>query len=250
MDAYINWSGGKDASFALWQLQQNRAYTIKYLFTTLSEAYRRVSMHGVREALLDEQARQTGIPLKKAYLPENASMEDYNRIMTEQLAGLHAEGIRHAVFGDIFLEDLRTYREGQLAKAGMEGVFPLWKRDSASLVRDFIRAGFKAVIVCVNAQYLPASFAGRMIDEAFLADLPAGVDPCGENGEFHSFVFDGPLFAAPVAFQIGETVERVYAPASGQGGNCYKDDGEKNEPGNNAPANWDTRFYFCELIPV
>lgn len=250
MNAYINWSGGKDASFALWRLQQEGNWQVRYLFTTLSGPYRRISMHGVREELLDEQARQTGIALKKAYLPENASMEDYNRIMTEQLAALQAEGIRHAVFGDIFLEDLRAYREKQLAQAGMEGVFPLWKRDSTELVRDFIRAGFKAIIVCVNARYLPASFAGRLIDEAFLADLPAGVDPCGENGEFHSFVFDGPLFAAPVAFQVGETVERVYAPASGQGGDCYKDDGEKNGAVKDDPAHWDTRFFFCDLLPV
>ncbi|RPE13935.1 diphthine--ammonia ligase [Chitinophaga lutea] len=250
MNAYINWSGGKDASFALWQLQQDKNFSIKYLFTTLSEAYRRVSMHGVREELLDEQARQTGIALKKAYLPEHASMEDYNRIMTEQLTALQAEGIEHAVFGDIFLEDLRAYRETQLARVGMKGVFPLWKRDSTTLVRDFIKAGFKAVIVCVNARYLPASFAGRLIDEAFLADLPAGVDPCGENGEFHSFVFDGPLFAAPVAFQIGETVERVYTPASSQGGNCYKDDGENDCSVKEEPDNWDTRFFFCDLIPA
>lgn len=250
MNAYINWSGGKDASFALWQLQQTKQYKVQYLFTTLSETFRRVSMHGVREELLDEQARQTGIALKKAYLPENASMEDYNRIMTEQLTVLQAEGIRHAVFGDIFLEDLRAYREGQLAKVGMKGVFPLWKRNSLELVRDFINAGFKAVIVCVNARYLPASFAGRLIDEAFLADLPAGVDPCGENGEFHSFVFDGPLFAAPVAFKTGETVERVYTPAPNQGGNCYKDDGKKDCSVKDEPADWDTRFFFCDLIPA
>lgn len=248
MNAYINWSGGKDASFALWQLQQQRDYHIRYLFTTLSEAFQRVSMHGVREVLLDEQARQTGIPLKKAYLPENASMEDYNRIMSAQLADLQAEGINYAVFGDIFLEDLRTYRETQLAKVGMQGVFPLWKKDSTQLIRDFIAAGFKAIIVCVNAKYLPASFAGRMIDEAFLADLPAEVDPCGENGEFHSFVFDGPLFSSPVAFTVGETVERVYSPVRSGEGNCYKDDGEncfKKET-----TDWDTRFYFCDLLPA
>ncbi len=249
MDAYINWSGGKDATFALWQLQKQQLYRVRYLFTTLSEAYHRVSMHGVREALLEEQAKQTGIPLKKAYLPENASMEDYNRIMEAQLTDLQSEGIRHAVFGDIFLEDLRAYREAQLAKVGMNGVFPLWGRDSAGLMRDFLAEGFKAVIVCVNAKYLPASFAGRFIDEAFLADLPPGVDPCGENGEFHSFVFDGPLFAQPVDFQLGETVERVYAPARSRGGDCYKDDGEncfKKEE----PTDWDTRFYFCDLLPV
>ncbi|RPD40094.1 adenine nucleotide alpha hydrolase [Chitinophaga barathri] len=249
MDAYINWSGGKDAAFALWQLQQAPGYRVRHLFTTLSGPFRRVSMHGVREELLDEQARLTGLPVKKAYLPEHASMEDYNHIMHEALEGFHASGIRYAVFGDIFLEDLRAYRETQLAQAGMEGVFPLWKRDSATLVRDFIAAGFKAVIVCVNAKYLPASFAGRVIDETFLADLPPGVDPCGENGEFHSFVFDGPLFASPVPFTIGETVERVYSPAANQGGNCYKDDGD-NDLKEEETGHWDTRFYFCDLLPA
>lgn len=243
MDAYINWSGGKDAAFALWQLRQTGGYAVRGLFTTFSGAFRRVSMHGVREELLDEQARLAGLPVKKAFLPEHASMEDYNRIMKEALEDFQASGVRYAVFGDIFLEDLRAYRETQLAQAGIKGVFPLWKRDSAALVREFIAAGFKAVIVCVNAKYLPASFAGRLIDESFLADLPAGVDPCGENGEFHSFVFDGPLFSAPVPFTIGETVERVYSPAGGQGDDCYKKDEKET-------AHWDTRFYFCDLLPV
>lgn len=246
-NAYLNWSGGKDASFALWHLQQAGTHDVKYLFTTLSAVHKRVSMHGVREELLDEQARQTGIPLVKAYLPENASMEDYNHIMHDRLAAFRQENIGDAVFGDIFLEDLRTYRESQLAQVNMQGVFPLWKKDSTQLVKDFIAAGFKAVIVCVNAKYLPASFAGRLIDETFLADLPAGVDPCGENGEFHSFVFEGPIFKAPVAFNIGETVERTYAPVRNDGGNCYKDDGENDSSGQ--PGYWDTRFFFCDLLP-
>lgn len=247
MNAYINWSGGKDASFALWQLQQEGTYDIRYLFTTLSEAHRRVSMHGVREVLLDEQAKQTGIELVKALLPENASMEDYNNIMRDRLSRFRAEGVQQAVFGDIFLEDLRAYRETQLSQADMQGVFPLWKKDSTELIKDFIAAGFKAIIVCVNAKYLPASFAGRLIDEAFLADLPAGVDPCGENGEFHSFVFDGPIFKAPVPFQVGETVERLYTPAREDQSNCYKDEGD--DCFRAAPADWDTRFYFCDLLP-
>ncbi|WP_298716902.1 adenine nucleotide alpha hydrolase [Chitinophaga sp.] len=252
MEAYINWSGGKDASFALWQLQQSGEVNVRGLFTTLSEAYRRVSMHGVQEVLLDEQARRTGLPLKKAFLPENASMEDYNRIMNEALEGYQREGIRRAVFGDIFLEDLRAYRESQLAKAGMEGVFPLWKRDSAQLAQDFIAAGFKAVIVCVNDRFLPAEFAGREFDAAFLADLPAGVDPCGENGEFHSFVYDGPIFSSPVPFRMGETVTRTYAPARNgddcykKEDNCFQEDGGEEEK----PLAWDTRFHFRELLPV
>ncbi|WP_109696486.1 Dph6-related ATP pyrophosphatase [Chitinophaga deserti] len=254
MEAYLNWSGGKDASFALWQLQQQGGVNVRGLFTTLSEAFRRVSMHGVQEVLLDEQARLTGLPLRKAYLPENASMEDYNRIMTEALEAYRADGIDKAVFGDIFLEDLRAYRETQLAKVGMEGIFPLWKRDSAELVRDFIAAGFKAIIVCVNDRYLPASFAGRELDASFLADLPAGVDPCGENGEFHSFVYDGPIFSSPVRFTPGEVTTRTYTPAGNQGTNCYKDEEEgddcfKKDCFKDDTQTWDTRFHFRELHP-
>ncbi len=148
-------------------------------------------------------------------------MEDYNRIMRAALEDYQQAGIRKAVFGDIFLEDLRAYRESQLALAGMEGIFPLWKRDSAALAEDFISAGFKAVIVCVNDRYLPASFAGREFDAFFLADLPDNVDPCGENGEFHSFVYNGPIFSEPVPFRLGETVTRTYAPAR-NGDDCYK----------------------------
>ncbi|MGE7777827.1 ATP-binding protein [Chitinophaga sp. NPDC101104] len=246
MEAYLNWSGGKDASFALWQLQKQGNIQVRGLFTTLSAAYRRVSMHGVQERLLDEQALRTGIPLKKAYLPENASMEDYNGIMTEALESYRLAGISRAVFGDIFLEDLRAYRESQLAKAGMEGIFPLWKRNSLELAKDFIASGFRAVIVCVNDRYLPASFAGREFDAAFLEDLPENVDPCGENGEFHSFVYDGPIFHEPVPFQMGETVTRTYAPARNND-DCYKkEDLDKDE----APPAWDTRFHFRELHPV
>ncbi|GAA0528100.1 uncharacterized protein (TIGR00290 family) [Chitinophaga japonensis] len=236
--AFMNWSSGKDASFALWTLRQQGRFDVRYLFTTLSAGYKRVSMHGVQEALLDEQARQTGIPLKKAFLPEHASMEDYNQVMQEQMAAMVQEGIRHAVFGDIFLEDLKQYRETQLARAGMQGVFPLWRQNSRSLLLQMIQAGFKAIVVCANARYLDASFAGRIINEQFLADLPPEVDPCGENGEFHTFVFDGPLFRAPVSFTPGDTVERVYAPS-----------GQSDAPAGQA-ANWDNRFYFKELLPL
>ncbi|SEK60118.1 MJ0570-related uncharacterized domain-containing protein [Chitinophaga rupis] len=229
--AFMNWSSGKDACFALWTLQQQGLYDVRYLFTTLNAGFNRVSMHGVREALLDEQARQVNIPLKKAYLQEHASMEDYNAMMQAQMAAMVQEGIQHAVFGDIFLDDLRLYREAQLARIGMQAVFPIWKQDSRQLVLQMIQAGFKAVVVCANARYLDSSFAGRLVDEQFLADLPADVDPCGENGEFHTFVFDGPLFKAPVAFSPGETVERSYQP-----------DGDTH-------PNWDSRFFFKELLP-
>jgi len=204
----MNWSSGKDACFALWTLRQQGLYDVRYLFTTLNAGYQRVSMHGVREALLDEQARQLGIPLKKAYLQEHASMEDYNKMMQEQMEGMLKEQISHAVFGDIFLEDLRQYREAQLAKVGMQGVFPIWKQDSRSLLKQIIAAGFRAIIVCANARYLDASFAGRILDEQFLEDLPPNVDPCGENGEFHTCVYDGPIFSHPIHVESEETVDR------------------------------------------
>lgn len=238
--AFINWSSGKDACYALWQLQQSQQYDIRCLFTVLNTAHGRISMHGVRAALLDRQAEQIGIPLKKAWLEEHASMEDYDELMQRHLTELAAAGMQQAVFGDIFLEDLKRYRESQLAKVGMQGIFPLWQQDTAELVKRFVADGFKAIIVCVNAKYLDASFAGRVIDETFLKDLPPGVDPCGENGEFHSFVFDGPLFRQPVQFQLGETVERVYTPAP-QGDNCYQDE---------VPRIWDTQFFFKDLIEI
>jgi uncharacterized protein (TIGR00290 family) len=233
--AFINWSSGKDACFALWQLQQEQKYDIRYLFTTLNAAHKRISMHGVRESLLEEQARQIGIPLKKAFLNEHASMEEYNSLMQREMDQMLKEGIKSAIFGDIFLEDLKLYREKQLALAGLKGVFPLWQQNTRTLVENVIAAGFKAVIVCVNAQYLDKSFAGRIIDTEFMNDLPSNVDPCGENGEFHSFVFDGPLFKAPVKFTLGETIERTY-PAT------------KSNDTPNPPVSWDYRFYFKELL--
>ncbi|MET6999713.1 diphthine--ammonia ligase [Chitinophaga defluvii] len=239
--AFMNWSSGKDACFALWQLQQQREYDIRYLFTTLNAAHKRVSMHGVRESLLDEQARQIGIPLKKAFLNEHAAMEEYNDLMRQQMAGMLAEDIRYAVFGDIFLEDLKQYREKQLAQAGLQGIFPLWQQNTRELAENIVSAGFKAIIVCVNTRHLDESFVGRIIDAGFLRDLPPHVDPCGENGEFHSFVFDGPLFKAPVKFIPGETVERTY-PAINTS--------QKGETSQKAPATWDHRFYFKELLEV
>jgi uncharacterized protein (TIGR00290 family) len=181
----------------------------------------------VREVLLDNQAAAIGIPLRKLFLPEDASMDTYNKKLQESMQGLTDEGIRTGIFGDIFLEDLRTYREQALEKAGWQAVFPLWKRPTRELLLDFIAQGFKAILVCVDGSCLDASFAGRLLDESLLRDLPAHVDPCGENGEFHSFVFDGPLFREPVRFLKGEVVHRTYPGA--------------------APYN--TGFFFCDLLP-
>lgn len=208
--ALMNWSSGKDACYALWQVLQAGSYQVDFLFTTLSAPYRRVSMHGLSEALLDAQAARVGIPLRKAWLPEQASMEQYNALMQQEMDFMRGQGISASIFGDIFLEDLKQYRERQLQQVGLEGVFPLWQRDSRALVEAMIAEGFKAVVVCVNADLLSADFTGRIIDAQFLADLPPGVDPCGENGEFHSFVVDGPLFSSPVPYRVGHVEERAY----------------------------------------
>jgi uncharacterized protein (TIGR00290 family) len=228
--AIFNWSGGKDSSLALHKIIQQNDYDIQVLLTSVSQQYKRVSMHGVRVELLEAQAESIGIPLQKLWMPEAASMEEYNRIMADTMEQARDNEITRSIFGDIFLEDLKKYREDQLAKVNMKGVFPLWKLDTRMLLEEFIDLGFKAVLVCVNEKYLDKSFAGRMLDKDFLNDLPANVDPCGENGEYHSFVFDGPIFKKPINFQIGEVVHRTYPSASG-------------------PAvNYDTGFYYCDLI--
>ena len=221
--AIFHWSGGKDSALAL--LQTRSSYDIRYLLTTFSETTRRVSMHGVREVLLDLQAAAIGIPLRKVILPQAASVEIYDDCIAKALGDL--TGINTAVYGDIFLQDLRTYRENALQKLGWEAVFPLWERPTRPLLLDFIDRGFKAVVVCVDGARLDASFAGRMLDRAFLDALPPDVDPCGENGEFHSFVFDGPLFRGALSFHIGEIVCRSYPGAP------------PGHPG----------FFFCDLVP-
>jgi uncharacterized protein (TIGR00290 family) len=193
---------------ALWEIQRSGTYEVVALLTTVTEAYGRVSMHGVRRTLLAAQARAIGVPLHEVFLPPDASNAEYEARMDEALRTYGEQGVRAVVFGDIFLEDLRQYRERNLARIGMRGLFPLWKRDTRELVRAFWAAGFRAVVVCVDLKVLEASFAGRQLDERFLNDLPASVDPCGENGEFHSFVFDGPIFRKPVRFVLGEAVVR------------------------------------------
>jgi uncharacterized protein (TIGR00290 family) len=194
-------------------------------------------MHGLRKELLLKQADSLGIPLHIISLPGEVSMEAYNRIMGEETGKLRAAGFTHSVFGDIFLEDLKQFREQQLQKMEIQPVFPLWKKDTAALMQEFISAGFKAITVSVNARLLDRSFCGREIDEQFLKDLPAGIDPAGENGEFHSFVFDGPIFSQPITFQKGEIVERSFAPAKKKEDNCFKKE----------PDTWDTSFYYCDL---
>lgn len=238
--ALFNWSGGKDSTLALYHLLQNDAYDTVQLLTTASETGGRVSMHGVRTELVEQQAQALGLPLHWLRLPEPVPMPVYERMMEATLTDFRAQQYHYCVFGDIFLEDLKAFREKNLAKTGMQGVFPLWKRDSRRLVEEFIELGFKAVVVCVNARHLDASFAGRPLDYDFLRDLPPGVDPCGEHGEYHSFVYDGPLFREPVRFAPGEKVFRTYAPTPKDDDNCFA----------THPAPFDTGFWYLDLLPL
>lgn len=241
MQSVFNWSGGKDSALCLHQVLQEKKYTVSTLLTTLSSATNRITMHGVREELLQLQAESIGIPLRQVRLPEDVSMEAYNMVMQQNLQKLRAEGITHSIFGDINLEDLRKYREEQLANVNMKAVFPLWGRATDELVQEFISLGFKAVVVSANARLLDKSFLGRILDESFLNDLPEGVDPAGENGEFHTFVFDGPIFKEPLKFSLGEKVLRTYGDQADNKENCFKKD--------HKPA-FDTSFWFCDLLPV
>ena len=201
-------SGGKDSAIALHEIRRSETYVVKELLTTVTIPYDRVTMHGVRRALVRQQADAIGIPITEVAVPPSSSNAVYEREMGHAFARLQAEGIRRVAFGDIFLEDLRVYREEQLATWNLECFFPIWKRDTTELAHRFVEDGFKAIVACINPAVLDASFAGRSFDETFLADLPPGVDPCGENGEFHTFVFDGPIFQWPVRISLGQVVER------------------------------------------
>ena len=204
----LAWSSGKDSALTLHELRRAGACEVVGLLTTLTEGYDRVSMHGVREALLDRQAESLGLPLTKVWISQDSSLEEYERRMGAALERHVARGLSGVAFGDIFLEELRKDRQAKLARVGLRGEFPLWQRDTAELAQGFIDLDFKAVITCVDTEALDGSFAGRAFDEALLRDLPRGVDPCGENGEFHSFVYDGPVFSHPVAHETGPTVLR------------------------------------------
>jgi uncharacterized protein (TIGR00290 family) len=242
----FNWSGGKDSALCLYKLLQADQYEVMCLLTSISEQYQRISMHGVRVDLLHVQAQQIGLPLLKMQIPEMPTMEAYEKVMTETLSGLKEKGATASVFGDIFLEDLRTYRENKLAELNLKGIFPLWKQPTNQLIREFMDLGFKTITTCVNEKYLDKSFVGRVIDEDFLNDLPKNVDPCGENGEFHTFVFDGPLFKKSIQFKTGEIVYRTYTPAKEKDNSSYdcKDDNDNTE------SPYDTGFWYCDLLPV
>ena len=207
MKAFVSWSSGKDSAFAFHEARRS-GIAIAGVLTTINQVHDRVAMHGVRHALLDRQIAALGLPAIKVPIPSPCPNDVYEARMDEACAAIRAQGIRHIVFGDLFLEDIRAYRIEKLAGAGMEPVFPLWQRETAGLARDMIASGLVAHVTCLDPRKLPRSFAGRVFDHAFLRDLPAGIDPCGENGEFHTVVTAGPMFAAPIAVTVGETVER------------------------------------------
>jgi len=233
----MNWSGGKDSALCLYKAMESRKYNVTQLLTSVNYVHDRISMHGVRRSLLEAQAKSIGIPLETIELSEQPGMEEYERSMMKKISQLRDAGCTHTIFGDIFLEDLRAYRENKLQKADVTCVFPLWKINTSELVKEFIELGFRSIIVCVNEKYLDKSFCGRIIDQSFLDDLPVHVDPCGENGEFHSFVFEAPIFKEKISFSKGEIVYRKYqAPKNND--TCHT----KADPSQYG-------FYFCDLLP-
>ncbi len=204
----LSWSGGKDSALALWALREELGVEPIALLTTLTENYDRISMHAVRGELLRAQARATGIELVEIGIPVACVNEVYEERMAEALASPPLDRASTIAFADLFLADVRSYREERLAAVGRTALFPLWGRDTAALAREFVESGFEATLVCVDPSQLDPSFVGRPFDEALLADLPAGVDPCGENGEFHTFVHAGPIFTGPIEVELGEAVTR------------------------------------------
>jgi uncharacterized protein (TIGR00290 family) len=229
---YLNWSTGKDSALALYYLLKDKNYQVTHLLTAVNKHHDRVSMHGLRRELMQQQINAIGLSFSTIELPEQPDMMEYNAAMKEAMLLLIAEGFTHAAFGDIFLEDLRVYREQQLTALNLKAVFPIWKSNTKQLIQEFIALGFKAILICVNASKLDQSFAGRLIDEDFINDLPEDVDPCGENGEFHTFCFDGPIFLEPIRFELGAVVYREYdAPKDGDG-------------------NGKLGFWFCDLLCI
>jgi len=214
----VAWSGGKDSALALYETLKSGRYEVLELLTTVTKDYNGISIHGVRRVLLEQQANALGFPLEKTFISKGASDEEYENELLKALKRNLDSGVSSVVFGDIFLEDVRKYREQILAKMGMNGIFPLWKRDTQALARKFINLGFKAIITSIDSNVLAKDFVGREYDEQFLSDLPENVDPCGENGEFHSFVYNGPIFHERVSFKKGERVLK------------------------------ENRFYYCDLL--
>ena len=224
----MNWSSGKDAALAYATLLMHQEYEVTHLLTTLSAEHERVFMHGIKEQLLDAQAERMKLPLIMVKLPASPDDSMYKAAMLQTITGLKSEGVEIAAYVDIFLEDLKVYREQQLAQAGVSALFPLWKRDTRQLVADVEQAGIEAIIVCVNEKYLGKEFLGKKINVDLLSNLPSNVDPCGENGEFHTFVYNAPFFSSFIPIVTGEVVHRTY----------------KSPDGDNKR---DTGFYFLDV---
>jgi uncharacterized protein (TIGR00290 family) len=207
----ISWSGGKDSAFALYKILQSDEFEIAGLHTVINEETERVGMHGVNQALIEEQASAIGLPLTKLYLASSESHDAYIRLIADFYSQCASENIHAVVFGDIFLEDLKSFRDALLHVAGLRGIYPVWKMDTGIMIADFISSGFKTLICAANAKHFSEAAMGKTIDHAFINALPEAVDPCGENGEFHTFVYDGPVFKKPVAFSMGEVVKKNYS---------------------------------------
>jgi uncharacterized protein (TIGR00290 family) len=208
--AWLAWSSGKDSAWALHTIRQRGDFDIVALLTTVNRDHQRVAMHAVRESLLDAQAAAAGLPLVKVLIPSPCPNEFYEQAMSETMLRARAAGVSHVVFGDLFLEDIRAYREKQLANCGMTPIFPLWRRDTRRLAEEMLAGGLSAYLTCIDPRKLRREFAGRRFDAGLLAALPSSVDPCGENGEFHTFACAGPMFRGPIPVAVGEIVERDY----------------------------------------
>jgi uncharacterized protein (TIGR00290 family) len=232
----FNWSGGKDSALALYHCLQNPELDIRYLVTTINDKVDRISMHGVRTELLIQQAESIGVPLYQIRLPEMPGMAEYDTIMHKHLSYFKGEGITHSIFGDIFLEDLRTYRDERLAEVGITGIYPLWKRDTRELISEFLNLGFGTVIACVQEKL--RDIAGKEIDYNLINSLPNDVDVCGENGEFHTFVFKGPIFERAINYKTGEMVFKEYKSPSNDDDSCVNDVSKKV-----------SGFWYCDLLP-
>lgn len=231
----FNWSGGKDSALALYHCLKNPDLDIKYLVTTINNAADRISMHGVRVELLEKQAESIGIPLYQIRLPEMPGMAEYDAIMRKRLEHFRAGGITHSIFGDIFLEDLRNYRDARLAEVGMMGIYPLWKRDTTELINEFFDLGFETVIACTQERL--ERIAGKEITPELVMSLPEDVDVCGENGEFHTFAFKGPIFKKEIAYRLGEKVFKQYAAPKDKDDTCFSSTPQKS-----------AGFWYCDLL--
>ncbi|WP_432798349.1 diphthine--ammonia ligase [Poriferisphaera sp. WC338] len=235
--AVMNWSGGKDSSLALYDVLQKDEVEVVALLTTVNKTFGRISMHGVRETLLEEQANTIGLPLMKVMLDDKPSMTSYENEMAKAMAKLKADGVTVSIFGDIFLEDLKKYREEKLESAGFKGLFPLWKQDTKTLTEQFVHDGFKGITSCVTADKLGEDWVGKEMNRDFFVELPENVDPCGENGEYHSFVYDGPHMKQAMKIIPGEKVYRTYERPENPDDDC--------PCGSNCAV--DIGFWYCDL---